>query len=166
MGLFVAPASRALANFSLLRILWSTMVVHMRHTKGHTANRRSHHALKSARFETCPKCSAKHLMHRVCGNCGTYRGRTVIDTMKKTLRLAKKAEARKGSTTPESAPKENVKELKTPKKAKQRRTRRNGQNLKNKIVQKIAHAIFFCRVRAAFRPSAVDRVYIIPYTCT
>lgn len=70
----------------------------MRHTKGHTANRRSHHALKAARFETCAKCSAKHLMHRACSNCGSYRGRAVVDTMKKTLRLAKKAEAKKEST--------------------------------------------------------------------
>jgi large subunit ribosomal protein L32 len=72
----------------------------MRHTKGHTANRRSHHALKGARFETCQKCGAKHLMHRVCGNCGTYRGRMVIDTMKKTLKATKKAESRKGADKP------------------------------------------------------------------
>lgn len=81
------------------------MVVHMRHTKGHTANRRSHHALKVARFITCPKCSEKHLMHRVCTNCGSYRGRVVIDTLKKTLKAAKKAEARTGESKPEAAPK-------------------------------------------------------------
>jgi len=69
----------------------------MRHTKGHTANRRSHHALKEARFETCAKCGAKHLMHRVCTKCGTYRGRMVIDVMKKTVKAAKKAEAKKGA---------------------------------------------------------------------
>ena len=28
----------------------------MRHTSGHTRNRRSHHALKVARFETCKDC--------------------------------------------------------------------------------------------------------------
>ena len=87
---------RRLAKFFRLRILGNTMVVHMRHTSGHTRNRRSHHALKGARFETCPKCSAKHLMHRVCATCGTYRGRAVVDTLKKTLRTAKKAEAKTG----------------------------------------------------------------------
>ena len=71
------------------------MVVHMRHTKGHTANRRSHHALKGARFVACTKCNTQHLMHRVCGNCGTYRGRMVVDTLKKTVKAAKKAEAKK-----------------------------------------------------------------------
>jgi len=86
------------------------MVVHMRHTKGHTANRRSHHALKVARFITCPKCSVKHLMHRVCANCGTYRGRVVVDTLKKTMKAAKKAEARKEAGKPVEAPKKEVAE--------------------------------------------------------
>lgn len=85
----------------------------MRHTKSHTANRRSHHALKEARFTVCEKCNKEHLMHRVCGNCGTYRGRMVVDTMKKTLRMAKKAESKK----PAAAPAAEVKEAKKEKKA-------------------------------------------------
>ena len=91
------------------------MVVRMRHTKGHTANRRSHHALKGARFVTCSKCSAQHLMHRVCGNCGTYRGRMVVDTLKKEIKKTKKAEARKGNTTPAEALKGKVKKEASPK---------------------------------------------------
>ena len=67
------------------------MVVHMRHTSGHTRNRRSHHALKVARFETCKDCNTKHLMHRVCANCGKYRGRVVVDVLKKANKAAKKA---------------------------------------------------------------------------
>ncbi|MBM3692234.1 MAG: 50S ribosomal protein L32 [Actinomycetota bacterium] len=27
----------------------------------------------------CPQCGAAKLPHRVCGNCGHYRGRQVID---------------------------------------------------------------------------------------
>jgi large subunit ribosomal protein L32 len=27
----------------------------------------------------CPQCGAAKLPHRVCTNCGTYRGRQVID---------------------------------------------------------------------------------------
>ena len=27
----------------------------------------------------CPQCGAAKLPHRVCNNCGTYRGRRVID---------------------------------------------------------------------------------------
>ena len=78
------------------------MVVHMRHTKSHTANRRSHHALKVARFETCPKCNAKHLMHRVCVNCGNYRGRMVVDVLKKTLKKTQKAEAKSEARKPKT----------------------------------------------------------------
>lgn len=91
------------------------MVVRMRHTKGHTANRRSHHALKGARFVACSKCSAQHLMHRVCTNCGNYRGRMVVDTLKKELKKTKKAEARKGNTTAAAAPKEKAKKEAAPK---------------------------------------------------
>lgn len=71
------------------------MVVHMRHTRAHTANRRSHHALKVARFVACKDCGAQHLMHRVCMQCGKYRGRVVIDVLKKKVKATKKAEARK-----------------------------------------------------------------------
>lgn len=51
----------------------------MRHTKGHTGNRRSHHALEEARFSKCPSCGAEHVRHQVCTSCGMYRGRVVID---------------------------------------------------------------------------------------
>jgi len=79
------------------------MVVHMRHTRAHTANRRSHHFLTGARFETCAKCGTKHLMHRVCGNCGNYRGRVVIDVAAKAMKRAKKAEAMSGKGKAEEA---------------------------------------------------------------
>ena len=91
------------------------MVVHMRHTRSHTANRRSHHALKGARFVTCKNCNAEHLMHRVCTQCGKYRGRLVIDVLKKTVKKAKKEEARKearkAAKKPEAKPEK--KEAKT-----------------------------------------------------
>jgi large subunit ribosomal protein L32 len=67
----------------------------MRHTRAHTGKRRSHHALKGARFTSCPKCGAKHLMHRVCQACGTYRGRVVIDVLKKTVKTQKKSDTKK-----------------------------------------------------------------------
>ncbi|HEY4477859.1 MAG TPA: 50S ribosomal protein L32 [Candidatus Paceibacterota bacterium] len=47
----------------------------MRHTKSHTANRRSHHALKAVNFDTCKNCGAKKLRHRVCVTCGQYNGK-------------------------------------------------------------------------------------------
>ena len=84
------------------------MVVRMRHTRAHTANRRSHHGLKGSQFIVCKDCGAQHLMHRVCLNCGKYRGRVVIDVLKKTVKKAKKAEAKKEARKP--APKPEAKE--------------------------------------------------------
>jgi large subunit ribosomal protein L32 len=88
------------------------MVVHMRHTSGHTRNRRSHHALKVARFETCKDCNHKHLMHRVCGNCGKYRGRIVVDVLKKTMKQSQKGEAKNPTKNAEAKPKKEKAEKK------------------------------------------------------
>ena len=71
------------------------MVIRMRHTRAHTRNRRSHHALEAMRLSKCAKCGAPHLRHRVCLNCGTYRGRPVINVAAKALKRAKKKKAGK-----------------------------------------------------------------------
>ena len=98
------------------------MVVHMRHTSGHTRNRRSHHALKVARFETCKDCNHKHLMHRVCGNCGKYRGRVVVDVLKKVVKAARKAEAAKPvAEKPKAKPKAKVEKKSEPKEKKEKK---------------------------------------------
>ena len=67
------------------------MTVRMRHTRAHTANRRSHHALKGKKLSACEKCSTPKEMHRVCSNCGTYRGKAVVNKGKKILKKEKKA---------------------------------------------------------------------------
>ena len=58
------------------------MSVRMRHTKSHTGNRRSHHALKEPALSKCSNCTVEHLMHRLCENCGHYNGRKIIDVVK------------------------------------------------------------------------------------
>ncbi|MBI5798600.1 MAG: 50S ribosomal protein L32 [Candidatus Yonathbacteria bacterium] len=74
------------------------MVVRMRHTRAHTANRRSHHALEGARLSKCVKCEALHMRHQVCTACGTYRGKTVLKVTKTLAKTAKRVAA-KGRTT-------------------------------------------------------------------
>lgn len=58
----------------------------MRHTRAHTANRRSHHALKNAALTTDPKTGTTHIRHRA-GLDGMYKGRSVIgDPVKKVMK--------------------------------------------------------------------------------
>jgi large subunit ribosomal protein L32 len=40
--------------------------------------RRAHHALKGSHPVECPNCFEPRLPHRVCPNCGFYKGRTVV----------------------------------------------------------------------------------------
>ena len=40
--------------------------------------RRSHHALTQPPRSNCPQCGEPKRPHRVCANCGTYKGREVI----------------------------------------------------------------------------------------
>jgi len=74
------------------------MVVRMRHTRAHTANRRSHHALKAQTLAKC-ECGASRVSHRACPSCGRYRGRVVVDLVKKA---EKKLANKKGETAKKS----------------------------------------------------------------
>ena len=42
--------------------------------------RRAHDALAKPPQAKCPQCNAPKAPHRVCSACGSYRGRTVIET--------------------------------------------------------------------------------------
>ena len=66
------------------------MVVRMRHTRSHTANRRSHHALSDPRLSTCKDCNQAHIRHRMCEACGKYKGLQIIDIIAKTERKTKR----------------------------------------------------------------------------
>ncbi|MFA6076904.1 MAG: 50S ribosomal protein L32 [Candidatus Paceibacterota bacterium] len=71
------------------------MVVRMRSTRSHTGNRRSHHALSSTSFSKCENCKALKRRHTVCSACGFYRGKKVLDLVKKTEKKQKKEKAKK-----------------------------------------------------------------------
>ena len=70
------------------------MVIRMRHTRAHTANRRSHHALKAVTLAVCSNCEAQHRPHHMCLSCGFYKGRQVMDLKaqkdKRTARMQAK----------------------------------------------------------------------------
>lgn len=94
------------------------MTVRMRHTVGHTGNRRSHHALKEPRLSTCASCGSKHIRHQACPVCGIYRGRTVVDAKGKQERSLRRKQTKlraRGENTPKTTKAE--KETKGEKKA-------------------------------------------------
>lgn len=42
--------------------------------------RRAHDALTSVQSGECPNCGTLKLPHHVCGSCGHYNGRQVLET--------------------------------------------------------------------------------------
>jgi ribosomal protein L32 len=72
------------------------MTVRMRHTRGHTNNRRAHHALSTPALMK-ESSGGVHLRHRLDPKTGSYRGRKVIDLTTKLEKRAKKTSAKKNS---------------------------------------------------------------------
>ncbi|MBX4206325.1 50S ribosomal protein L32 [Candidatus Parcubacteria bacterium] len=68
------------------------MVVRMRHTRSHTRNRRSHHALAKPALSK-DESGNPHLRHRMSATTGSYRGRKVVDLTVKLEKRAAKASA-------------------------------------------------------------------------
>lgn len=68
------------------------MVVRMRHTRAHTRNRRSHHALHGARLSVAKDSGAVHPRHKALLDGTPYKGRSVMDkTKRKSVAPASKA---------------------------------------------------------------------------
>jgi large subunit ribosomal protein L32 len=70
------------------------MVNRMRHTRAHTANRRSHHGLDKQGVSLCKECGHPKRPHTICPNCGTYKGKKMIDVNKAGTKKAKKTKAK------------------------------------------------------------------------
>ncbi len=51
-----------------------------RHSKARRDKRRAHDALPVPANSRCPNCQEFKLPHRVCPQCGYYKGREVIQT--------------------------------------------------------------------------------------
>ncbi|MFA5166186.1 MAG: 50S ribosomal protein L32 [Candidatus Paceibacterota bacterium] len=60
-------------------------------TSSRQGKRRGNLRLASPKTQKCPKCGKDAMMHTVCPNCGTYKGRQVIDVLKKLDKKQKKA---------------------------------------------------------------------------
>jgi large subunit ribosomal protein L32 len=50
-----------------------------RFSQTRTAKRRSHHKLEAVQISTCSNCGAAVVSHRICPECGYYRGKLAID---------------------------------------------------------------------------------------
>lgn len=49
-----------------------------RHSNSRTRLRRTHDVLKLKSLSTCSNCNASILPHRICPECGHYKGRQVV----------------------------------------------------------------------------------------
>jgi large subunit ribosomal protein L32 len=50
-----------------------------RHSKARRDRRRTHDSLAQPAISLCPECGEVKMPHRVCGHCGQYRGREVVE---------------------------------------------------------------------------------------
>lgn len=60
------------------------MSIRMRHTRGHTNNRRSHHALKNMKVVVDKESGNLRLPHRLDEATGMYRGKQIFTPKAKT----------------------------------------------------------------------------------
>ena len=74
-----------------------------RTTRSKRNMRRSHHGISGVQLRECPKCKQMVPAHMTCANCGTYKGREVIDVMAKLDKKEKKAKAKELETQAEDA---------------------------------------------------------------
>ncbi|MFH0889357.1 MAG: 50S ribosomal protein L32 [Planctomycetota bacterium] len=49
-----------------------------KHSKSRKGTRRAHLSLVAPGFSICPRCHAEKLPHRICSNCGYYKGSAVV----------------------------------------------------------------------------------------
>jgi ribosomal protein L32 len=75
----------------------------MRHTRSHTRNRRSHHALASGAIVTDKESGNLRLPHRLDEATGMYRGKLIVPERKSEVKEDKKRRQKSEDATPETA---------------------------------------------------------------
>jgi large subunit ribosomal protein L32 len=65
-------------------------VARQKHTKARRDRARVHLEMKTVKTVACSNCSSQVLPHAVCPKCGYYKGKEVVNTMKKAEKKAKK----------------------------------------------------------------------------
>lgn len=61
-----------------------------RHTKARRDRARKMLAIKGKVLTTCSNCKAKIESHKACPKCGYYKGKEVVNTLKKLSKKTKK----------------------------------------------------------------------------
>lgn len=61
-----------------------------RHTKSRRNKRRMHLFLRRPALSRCPKCGRDVSPHTICWNCGYYKGKEVVDVLKKLTKKERK----------------------------------------------------------------------------
>lgn len=69
-------------------------VPRMHHTKSRRNKGRMQIYLELPKLVSCRKCGKAVLPHRLCGFCGFYKGREVIDVLKKLTKKEQKQRRR------------------------------------------------------------------------
>ena len=64
-------------------------VARQRHTKARRDRARVHLEIDAQKLVKCSNCGAEIAAHKTCPKCGYYKGKEVVDTMKKTNKKKK-----------------------------------------------------------------------------
>ncbi|GAB4545535.1 MAG: 50S ribosomal protein L32 [Thermodesulfovibrionia bacterium] len=56
-----------------------------RHTRSRRDKRRANWRIVAPNIALCPECQEPVLPHRVCTNCGSYRGKRIIEVIEKEV---------------------------------------------------------------------------------
>ena len=76
-------------------------------SKSRQGQRRMHLFIKAPNLIACAKCGKEVLPHTLCMNCGTYRGKELIDVLEKLNKKEKKAKQKELAAQESASPAES-----------------------------------------------------------